>query len=102
MPAEKSTKTLIMNAALGAGSELLIDVAPGVDWTAAVAVVLGIQQVCATRTTPSCILLHISAVGLSDSAPPERSCLPAERPHPTGAASWRCVLVRDASVVSTL
>jgi hypothetical protein len=42
---QKSTKTLIMNAALGAGSELLIDVAPGVDWTAAVAVVLGIQQV---------------------------------------------------------
>ena len=38
-----------MNAALGAGSELLIDVAPGVDWTAAVAVVLGIQQVGAAR-----------------------------------------------------
>ena len=42
---QKSTKTLIMNAALGHGSELLIDVAPGVDWTAAVAIVLGIQQV---------------------------------------------------------
>ncbi len=27
------------------GSELLIDVAPGVDWTAAIAIVLGIQQV---------------------------------------------------------
>lgn len=42
---QKSTKTLIMNAALGAGSELMIDVATGVDWTAAVAIVLGIQQV---------------------------------------------------------
>lgn len=42
---QKSAKTMIMNAALGAGSELLIDVAPGVDWTAAIAVVLGIQQV---------------------------------------------------------
>ena len=35
-----------MNATLGAGSELIIDVAAGVDWTAAIAVVYGIQQVC--------------------------------------------------------
>lgn len=42
---QKSPKTLIMNAALGHGSELMIDVATGVDWTAAVAIVLGIQQV---------------------------------------------------------
>lgn len=42
---QKSVKTLLMNAALGAGSELVIDVAQGVDWTAALAVVYGIQQV---------------------------------------------------------
>lgn len=42
----RSVKTLLMNAALGAGSELVIDVAQGVDWTAALAVVYGIQQVC--------------------------------------------------------
>lgn len=42
---QKSPKTLIMNAALGHGSELMIDVSSGVDWTAAVAIVLGIQQV---------------------------------------------------------
>ncbi|KAL2644511.1 hypothetical protein R1flu_012098 [Riccia fluitans] len=41
----KSTKTLIMNAAFGAGSELQIDVAPGVDWTAILAVLIGIKQV---------------------------------------------------------
>ena len=40
-----SVKTLLMNAALGAGSELIIDVAQGVDWTGALAVVYGIQQV---------------------------------------------------------
>ncbi|KAL2644505.1 hypothetical protein R1flu_012092 [Riccia fluitans] len=41
----KSTKTLIMNAAFGAGSEMQIDVAPGVDWTAILAVLIGIKQV---------------------------------------------------------
>ncbi len=35
---------MLLNAALGAGSELIIDVAAGVDWTAAIAVVYGIQQ----------------------------------------------------------
>ena len=40
-----SVKALLMNAALGAGSELIIDVAQGVDWTGALAVVYGIQQV---------------------------------------------------------
>ena len=39
-------KTMLMNAALGAGSELIIDAAAGVDWTAAIAVVYGIQQAC--------------------------------------------------------
>jgi hypothetical protein len=42
---EKSMKTLIMNAAFGAGSELIIDVAPGVDWTAILAIVVGLKQV---------------------------------------------------------
>lgn len=42
---QKSTKALIMNAALGAGSEMVIDVAPGVDWTAMVAVIMALQQV---------------------------------------------------------
>ncbi|KAL3697692.1 hypothetical protein R1sor_011768 [Riccia sorocarpa] len=41
----KSTKNLILNAAFGAGSELQIDVAPGVDWTAILAVLIGIKQV---------------------------------------------------------
>jgi hypothetical protein len=42
---EKSMKTLIMNASFGVGSEIVIDVAPGVDWTAVLATVMGIQQV---------------------------------------------------------
>lgn len=42
---EKSMKTMIMNAAFGAGSELLIDVAAGVDWTAILAIVIGLKQV---------------------------------------------------------
>ncbi|KAK9818123.1 hypothetical protein WJX72_007473 [[Myrmecia] bisecta] len=42
---EKSMQTLIMNAALGHGSEMTIDVAAGVDWTAVLAIVMGIQQV---------------------------------------------------------
>ncbi|OAE28308.1 hypothetical protein AXG93_2507s1200 [Marchantia polymorpha subsp. ruderalis] len=41
---EKSMKTLLMNAALGAGSELMIDIAPGVDWTAILAIVIGLKQ----------------------------------------------------------
>ena len=41
---DRSVKTMLLNAALGAGSELIIDVAAGVDWTAAIAVVYGIQQ----------------------------------------------------------
>lgn len=42
---EKPMKTLIKNAALGMGSELLMTVAPGVDYTAACAMLLAIQQV---------------------------------------------------------
>ena len=38
-------QALLMNAALGAGSEMIIDVAPGVDWTAMAAIVLALQQV---------------------------------------------------------
>lgn len=34
-----------MEATLGAGSEMMIDVAPGADWTAMVAVVMALQQV---------------------------------------------------------
>ncbi|KAL3698597.1 hypothetical protein R1sor_012673 [Riccia sorocarpa] len=41
----KSMKTLIMNAAFGSGSELMIDIAPGVDWTAILAIVIGLKQV---------------------------------------------------------
>eukprot|EP00899_Mesostigma_viride_P003156 jgi/Mesvir1/12841/Mv05873-RA.1 len=42
---QKTLKTLIMNAALGHGSEMVIDVAPGVDWTTALAIIMGMQQV---------------------------------------------------------
>lgn len=41
----KSTKALIQTAVLGSGSELQMDVAPGVDWTAIVAVLMVVQQV---------------------------------------------------------
>jgi len=41
----KSVKTLIMNAALGVGSEFTIDIAPGVDWTAVLAICIGLHQV---------------------------------------------------------
>jgi len=42
---EKSVKTLLLNASLGVGSEFTIDVAPGVDWTAILAIVIGLHQV---------------------------------------------------------
>eukprot|EP00898_Chlorokybus_atmophyticus_P004173 jgi/Chlat1/4757/Chrsp308S00820 len=41
----KTTKALILNATLGAGSEMTIDIARGVDWTAIIAIVMGVQQV---------------------------------------------------------
>jgi hypothetical protein len=41
----KTTKALIMNAALGAGSESTIDVAAGVDCSMMLAVIFGLQQV---------------------------------------------------------
>ncbi|KAK9792454.1 hypothetical protein WJX73_002275 [Symbiochloris irregularis] len=41
----KSLKTLIMNASLGAGSELEIEIAKGVDWTAILGIIMGIKQV---------------------------------------------------------
>jgi hypothetical protein len=50
---QKSVKALLLNAALGAGSEMLIDVAAGVDWTTMVAIVLAIQQVGRVYTHPS-------------------------------------------------
>ena len=40
----KTPKALIMNAALGAGSESTIDIAPGVDCSTMLAVVFGIKQ----------------------------------------------------------
>ncbi|KAG2436946.1 hypothetical protein HXX76_006463 [Chlamydomonas incerta] len=43
--ASKSMEALIKTVAFGSGSELLVDVAPGADWTAILAVVLGIKQV---------------------------------------------------------
>lgn len=42
---QKSTKALIQEAALGSGSEMMIDVAPGVDWSAMIAVIMAVQQV---------------------------------------------------------
>ena len=42
---EKSVKTLLLNASLGVGSEFTIDVATGVDWTAILAIVIGLHQV---------------------------------------------------------
>eukprot|EP00179_Madagascaria_erythrocladioides_P006819 CAMPEP_0198323628 /NCGR_PEP_ID=MMETSP1450-20131203/11820_1 /TAXON_ID=753684 ORGANISM="Madagascaria erythrocladiodes, Strain CCMP3234" /NCGR_SAMPLE_ID=MMETSP1450 /ASSEMBLY_ACC=CAM_ASM_001115 /LENGTH=108 /DNA_ID=CAMNT_0044027353 /DNA_START=42 /DNA_END=368 /DNA_ORIENTATION=+ len=42
---QKSTKTLILNAALGTGSEMIIDIAPGVDQSTMIAVVMGMKQV---------------------------------------------------------
>ena len=42
---EKSVKPLLLNARLGVGSEFTVDVAAGVDWTAMLAVVIGLQQV---------------------------------------------------------
>jgi hypothetical protein len=41
----KSVKTLILNAALGVGSEFTIDIAPGVDYTAILAICIGLHQV---------------------------------------------------------
>lgn len=41
----KSTKALVLTAALGHGSESLIDIAPGVDCSTILAVVYGLQQV---------------------------------------------------------
>jgi hypothetical protein len=34
-----------LQAALGSGSEMVMDVAPGVDWTAMVAILMAVQQV---------------------------------------------------------
>ncbi|KAJ9461040.1 hypothetical protein DIPPA_19715 [Diplonema papillatum] len=42
--AQKTTKTLILNAALGVGSELQLEVAAGVDCTMILAAFLGLQQ----------------------------------------------------------
>ncbi len=42
---QKSVKALIMTATLGGGSEMMIDVAPGMDWTVILAAMMGVQQV---------------------------------------------------------
>ena len=41
----KTNKALIINAALGAGSESTIDIAPGVDCSTILAIILGVKQV---------------------------------------------------------
>ena len=66
MQVTKSLKTLIMNASLGAGSELEIEIAKGVDWTAMLAIILGLKQVLVLAQT-SCILFdkHAGAGYLS-------------------------------------
>ena len=42
---QKPVRTLLVNAFLGVGSEFTIDVATGVDWTAMLAIVIGLHQV---------------------------------------------------------
>lgn len=42
---QKSVKALILGATLGGGSEMIIDVAPGMDWTVILAAMMGVQQV---------------------------------------------------------
>eukprot|EP00188_Purpureofilum_apyrenoidigerum_P001230 Plantae.Rhodophyta-Purpureofilum_apyrenoidigerum.ctg16611.p1 GENE.Plantae.Rhodophyta-Purpureofilum_apyrenoidigerum.ctg16611~~Plantae.Rhodophyta-Purpureofilum_apyrenoidigerum.ctg16611.p1 ORF type:complete len:353 (-),score=62.44 Plantae.Rhodophyta-Purpureofilum_apyrenoidigerum.ctg16611:322-1332(-) len=42
---KKSNKTLVLNAAFGVGSETVIDIAPGCDVTAMLAIIFGIKQV---------------------------------------------------------
>jgi hypothetical protein len=42
---QKSATPLLLNASLGTGSEFTVDVAPGVDWTAILAIVIGLHQV---------------------------------------------------------
>eukprot|EP00798_Chlamydomonas_sp_ICE-L_P020517 gene20517-27309_t len=39
-----SNKAMMMKVALGSGSETVVDVAPGVDWTAVCAIMMGVQQ----------------------------------------------------------
>lgn len=51
------TLNVQLQAALGSGSEMVIDVAPGVDWTAMIAILMAVQQVgrpdCNTHTHPA-------------------------------------------------
>lgn len=42
---KKQAMFVLMQAALGSGSEMVMDVAPGVDWTAMVAILMAVQQV---------------------------------------------------------
>ena len=54
--AAMSTKALITSQVVGSGSEMIVDVAPGVDWTAICACMMLVQQVrhclhqCCSRT----------------------------------------------------
>lgn len=41
----KSTKSLITQQLIGSGSEMIIDIAPGVDWTMVLSVMMLTQQV---------------------------------------------------------
>jgi len=45
-----SVVVLALQAALGSGSEMVVDVGPGVDWTAMVAILMAVQQVGPPRT----------------------------------------------------
>lgn len=45
-----SVALLTLQAALGSGSEMVVDVAPGVDWTAMVAILMAVQQVRSPHT----------------------------------------------------
>jgi hypothetical protein len=42
--AAKSTKAMILSQVVGSGSEMIVDVAPGVDWTAVLGVMMCMQQ----------------------------------------------------------
>ena len=75
----KSLKTLIMNASLGAGSELEVEVAKGVDWTAILAIIMGVKQVPDWRSVYDMVtLLKWGWVGVA-------------REQISGAAHWQAM-----------
>ncbi|WIA42787.1 hypothetical protein OEZ86_008726 [Tetradesmus obliquus] len=60
---QKSTKALVQEAALGSGSEMMIDVAPGVDWAAMIAVIMAVQQRCEQQSSRSAVLAALRCKG---------------------------------------